>query len=335
MPAILNTGSEEERQLRVRVSEDHRRLVGAIRDARSAHLGVQKTTQRLQELQSSRSPVRSAPARVKWPVLLCVPAAYVIDVLLMGPSAEYLASMSLSEYPHLVQMSRFVLPVAVLLMELFFAYMIAEAHEAWTLGLGPRRDYVKWMAFALPMALATPLLSLALALSSMNDQPPLIRACLLAAQLLLSAGPHLMVVLGCGQQVRAIVAIGLQGRERRVQAELDTIRQSIEERHSNVARAFNEFGGNLAQIQTLFPGTQTPVYSFSPEERAELRCVNEGQAVVEESAVTPPRGQEPAPSPRPPRPDPGPVPDNGDPDLDDYLQRVLRRRQADDDGAVT
>ena len=154
-------------------------------------------------------------------------------------------------------------------MELFFAYMIAEAHEAWTLGLGPRREFVKWMVFALPVALATPLLSLALALSSLTDQPPLVRACLLAAQLLLSAGPHLMVVLGCGQQVRAIVAIGLQGRERRVQAELDTLREAIEERHSNVARAFNEFGGNLAQIQTLFPGTQAPIYSFSPEERSD------------------------------------------------------------------
>ncbi len=332
MPAILNTGSEEERQLRIRVGEDHRRLVGTIRNARSAHQGLRDATRRLEELQSRRSPVRSAPAHVKWPVLLCIPAAYVVDVLLMGPGAEYLASMSLSEYPHLVQMSRFVLPVAVLLMELFFAYMIAEAHEAWTLGLGPRRDYVKWMVFALPVALATPLLSLALALSSSTDQPPLVRACLLAAQLLLSGGPHLMVVLGCGQQVRAIVAIGLQGRERRVQAELDTLRQAIEERHSNVARTFNEFGGNLAQIQTLFPGAQVPMYAFSPEERAELRCVNEGRSVVEEPPDARPRDNDHTP---PPAPDPDPVPDGGSPDQDDYLRRVLRRRQADDDGTVS
>jgi hypothetical protein len=142
-----------------------------------------------------------------------------------------------------------------------------------------------------------------------------------------------MVVLGCGQQVRAIVAIGLQARERRAQAELDTLRQAIEERHSNVARTFNEFGGNLAQIQTLFPGTQVPMYAFSPEERAELRCVNEGRAVVEEPPAARPSDHDHTPPP--PAPDPGPVPDSGSPDQDDYLRRVLRRRQADDDGTVS
>jgi hypothetical protein len=119
-------------------------------------------------------------------------------------------------------------------------------------------------------------------------------------------------------------------------------RRVVQAQHASVVRAFNEFSGNLAQITRLFPGSGALVFAFSPEERAELRCSNDGEPVVAEPERATDRRPAPSPSPTPvPAPNPAPpvgpdIPVDGIPaDGDEYLRRVLRRRQADDDGIVS
>jgi hypothetical protein len=343
MPAIMDVRSDEERQLRIRVAADYHTLTEVLGGAIDAHARLRDADGRVTALRARRSPVQSAPVHVKWPLLgLAVCAAYVIDVLMVGPAADFLASNTLADYPPLMHAARFVLPAAVIAFELCIAYAIAEARENAALGLGSRQTYVRTAAAGISLSLAVPMLAGALALTSSSEQPGLVGVALFVGQMLLAAAPHVLIVAGSGQQVRAVFAILSERRERRAEAEVADSRRVVQAQHASVVRAFNEFSGNLAQITRLFPGSGALVFAFSPEERAELRCSNDGEPVVAEPERATDRRPAPSPSPTPvPAPNPAPpvgpdIPVDGIPaDGDEYLRRVLRRRQADDDGIVS
>src|SRR6185369_11117268 len=137
MPAILNTRSDEERQLRIRVATDYTELTGTVGAALAAHAQMREATVKLAALRASRSPVQSVLADVKWLLLLMgISAAYIIDVLMVGSAADYLAANTLGDYPRLMQSARFVLPIAVIAFELCIAFAVAEARENAAVGLG-------------------------------------------------------------------------------------------------------------------------------------------------------------------------------------------------------
>ena len=131
MPLFESVNSQvlSSRKLRARLLDEIHRLAGACARARGETGGITKSTGAL-ESQNPELAALNQYAIAGYFVLLanCI-AAYIIDCILFSSAVEYFAQLGFHDSPNLVTVARFIVPLAVILIEIHVGLQLSSAVE--------------------------------------------------------------------------------------------------------------------------------------------------------------------------------------------------------------
>lgn len=301
----------------------------------------------------------SAQQKAVYFVVLCGLAAVPgIDILLLGPTAEYLVAMGFPGSPLILNAGKVLVPVGLLLLELAVSKQRLAAREEAAIS-GRNTAVYGWIFVGILFALVMPGLVVATVLARISTtvEPgatlPAFHTSMLGALVLLSFVGHAGVLFGgelvrdsLGQAIYSVRAARLRHLDRRATANV-----VVEQRSADAT--FRRYWLGLTQHNQLYPEAQLGAGPFS---RAVYDVINglhpntilpapaDGETAPPQPAAV--QVQAPAPAPtgaaQPPEPAaaaaaPPQAPADGPeaPDAEvEYLRTVLQARVQEADSEV-
>jgi len=301
------TRSERQRRSQQRLDARLERVRTAARRAASARRRAEQRQAALERIRNGNPPEIVAPdvaQRVMYSVLLAaLPTAYAVDVILLGPVAEFLASYGFPADAVIVRAAPFLVPAAVISLETIIAtFRIAAYHEH--LDGAPRTAYVLLTCAATGFAVCVPAAGVALYLAQEVAFPDtaLERLVVLlptALTVVLSLACHLTILLGGRGLHEAKAWMACAVRCRRLGREIEHARQAFERASTQAADHFVQYLRDLEAHNRAHQPAQA-AGPFDHETRAIINDVF-GYEVIQAAPGTPPPRPTPPPAPPIPR----------------------------------
>jgi hypothetical protein len=117
-------------------------------------------------------------------------------VILFGPVAEFFARHAFPNHPFFSEAARFILPAAILCLEIMIGIQVHHAAERFRYDREGRMALWAWTALALLLTLSMPAAVITVFFASAFRFPPWVSAFLLITLLALSLAAHISIVFG-------------------------------------------------------------------------------------------------------------------------------------------
>ena len=179
--------------LRQRLS-DLTAFAGKAESARKRHAEV--CTKHAAASQSFRDGRTQEAASKSVLMIIGLVAVYTIDVLLFGPVAEFFARRAFPNHPLLAEAARFVLPAAILCLEIMIGIQVHSASERLRYDGEGRKALWAWVALAVLLTLSMPAAVITVFFASAFRFAVWVSAFLLVTLLALSFAAHISIVFG-------------------------------------------------------------------------------------------------------------------------------------------
>jgi hypothetical protein len=280
-------------------------------------------------------------------------AVCVLDMLIFGPSAEYLARVFLGGHPRLIFASRFLIPAAFLLVELGIASKLYFASRGTDATNARRAVYWTWFGIALLFSLVTPALVIATQMAAYpgdeSERLAMIFRWQMMALVIIAFVTHLLVIFGghAGHEAKTYVTYRL--RHRRSSGQAVSADAAFEQEAQQATNAFGTYlrtlnEHNAANPQSpVAPGPFDTVARELINERYGYEIIQSPNAAVAGTAPAPdvnggtaPAAVAPGPTP-PPQGAPAPPPpadEMGDDAMSEYYRTLLARQVREQEGEV-
>jgi hypothetical protein len=300
--------------LRRRLDERLRQMRSHARGAAAARQAQVEAEQRRNRLTAEHAALASpSPAELVFRavMLAALPTVYLIDVILLGPVAEFLASAGFPENSLVVRAAPFVVPVMIIGLEMVVGAFRLAAHRKYLAG-----DRGPWLFRTLTVAAAClalflPMAGLALYWDAQTTMPAtrIAQAVMVLPMMLaivLSLTCHLCILLGAGEIHEAKAWLVFEMLRRYLQSQAESRRQTFVRKSTAAADLLVPYLRDLDEYNASYqpPLTAGP---FDDQTRAIINGVY-GYEVLR-AAPTAPRpaperraevGAEPAPAPTDP-----------------------------------
>jgi hypothetical protein len=165
--------------------------------------------------------------------LLCI---YVIDILLFGASAQYVAGLVGGESDRWTCIARYAVPACFLGIEVLIGLQIAKSRDEFRFGFGSSVARAAWIAVGILVALVMPLAATATAQSAAAVAQNSVPLLMIAVLGIVSFAAHVLVLFAgrLAPEAKAYAAFALIDRsnERRTQAAIDRVKSDIDQFNS-------------------------------------------------------------------------------------------------------
>ncbi len=301
------------------------------RARRAAEAG--RTTRQLAEQKSQLAAANPNLANVdvqrrtvyNW-LLFCMLAVYVIDVVLFAAVAEYFAKQSFAGSPFLAGLSRFLIPAAIVVIEMVLSIQRDAAYRESLEGFGNRGRLWAWTAASVFCTLVMPAAVIAIFLAGEgSDFTPWISIPLLITLAGLSLVCHILMLFGgrLAMESKSYVSFRLQ------QSSLQNrIRQSNRVYATHSQGAADRFAAYLQDLNAhngAFPNARIEPGPFDKDTRQVVNDVYGYEVIRTPAGAVPTTQAVAAPPPNPAVP-PTPPEDNS-PDWRSVYERQMRDQE--------
>lgn len=160
---------------------------------RTKHAGFCERYRNIQILRAQRARETTALYAL---IVLGILAVYAIDVILFGPVAEFFAHRAFPNHPFFGEVARFILPAAILCLEIMIGIQVHQAAGRFRYDREGRFALWAWTALALLLTLSMPAAVITVFFASAFRFPPWVSTFLLITLLALSLAAHISIVFG-------------------------------------------------------------------------------------------------------------------------------------------
>jgi hypothetical protein len=163
-------------------------------DARhKQHAGICARYDIIQKIRAERARDSTALCAL---MVIGILAVYAIDVILFGPVAEFFARRAFPNHPVFAEAARFILPAAILCLEIMIGIQVHQAAERFRYDREGRMSLWGWAGLALLLTLSMPAAVITVFFASAFRFPPWVSTFLLITLLALSFAAHISIVFG-------------------------------------------------------------------------------------------------------------------------------------------
>jgi hypothetical protein len=283
-------------------------------------------------------------------------AVCILDILVFGPTAEYLARVFLGGHPRLILAARFLIPAAFLLIELGIAsklYFASQGTDAARARGGA--TYWTWACIALLFSFVTPALVISTQMAAYpgdeSERLAMIFRWQVMALVIIAFVTHLLVIFGGQAAHEAKTYVTYRLRHRRASRQIASTDAAFEHEAQQATSAFGTYLRTLNEHNTATPQSPVAPGPFDTvareliNERYGYEIIQSPTAAVAGTAPAPevnggaaPAAATPRPTPPPqgaPAPPPAPPADEaGDDAMSEYYRTLLARQVREQEGEV-
>lgn len=293
MPEPLMARSEHQLRLRHRLDARLDQIRTRARRAMTARQTQQEREQQQAGVAAGNPHlVTTAMAhRVFFLVMLAaLPTAYIVDVILLGPVAEFLAGEGFPEDAFIVRWAPFIVPAAIISLEMVLGGYRLAAHREYLAGDGRREVYTLLTLFATAFAMLIPASGVALYLHEETEIPEALTGRLvvflpIALTVALSLTCHLCILLGARRMHEAKAWLAFEVRRWSLRQQAQAARQTFARESTTAADLFVPYLRDLEEHNEAYQ----PRLAAGPFDRDTRAVLNEvyGYEVIQTAPGAP------------------------------------------------
>lgn len=260
-------------------------------------------------------------------LLFCMLAVYVIDVVLFAAVAEYFAKQSFAGSPFLAGMTRFLIPAAIVVIEMVLSMQRDAAYRESLEGFASRGRFWAWTAASIFCSLVMPAAVIAIFLSAEgSDFTPWISIPLLITLAGLSLVCHVLMLFGGRLAMEGKSYLTFRMQQSSLQNRIRQHSRTYATHSQASADRFAAYLQDLNAYNATFTNARIEAGPFDKDTREVVNDVYGYEVIRTPAAGTAPQTQVPQQTPPPPNP-PTP-PTDPTPDWRTIYDRQLRDQES-------